>query len=220
MANGTASQGSAPDIGACFNTGLERFKPYMGILIGITLVALLLLIGLGTLTRTSWILGTIASIAVTSPIFLGLMRVYRTAYRGSQPAFNQLFSGFQEYVPVVISGAAYVLIIQFVGLLPRFLGIMGALLSLLLTLAVSGLLVYWPLVYDDGKKEGIDAVLGSKDVAQPFLIQSVVTVFVMGLVGLIGLGVLTGPIAGMGIIHAYETMKGSQGAESPSSASE
>ena len=205
MANGTASQGSAPDVGQCLAIGLERFKPQMGLLVATTLVAALV-IGVGNILPK---IGSLISIAVAGPMSLGLIRCYRDAYRGQNVNFERLFSGFQEFVPALLNNLVATIAIG-----------IGFVLLIVPGLVILGLLAYWPLVLDDGKNQGIEAVMGSKDLTQPFLVQAVITTVVLCLIGglgaiVLGIGVLfTGPIAGIGLIHAYETMRGSQAPQS------
>lgn len=186
-----------PQVGECLSVGWERLQDQMGVLVLIMAVYLIVIFlggGIGA---------GLGGIVLYGPMTLGLFYVHRKAYRGEKVQIEDLFFGFKKFLPAFLNGLLYTIAWG-----------VGFMFCIVPAYFVMGCLAYWPLVLEDGREEGIEALIGSKDLTQPFILQSTLTVFVLTLIGFSGLlfccvGVLlTAPIATMGIIHAYETMKG------------
>ena len=190
--------GKAPEISDCLSVAWKKLQPQIGMLI-----LTYLIFGIITLAA-SVIAKGIAGLIIGGPMLLGLFRVHRDAYHGKQVDVGKLFSGFKDFLPAFLNYLLFAIVT-----------IIGLFLCIVPGIIVSIFLCFWPLLFDDGKREGVDALLASKDLVKPFWLPTVFTVFVLGLIwsaGLLVCGVgilLTGPIAMMGTIRAYETLRGS-----------
>lgn len=192
--------GRAPDIGECLQVGWDRFQKQMVPLILATLIFSVLLVCV-------WLLSIVAffvpMLLLLGPLTHGIWCTYRQAYREEPVSYETLFAGFQVFVPSFLNGLMFAIAVM-----------VGSMLCIIPGYIVMGLAIYWPLTLADGKKSGIDALMASVEVAKPYWVMATVTVFVLNLISSLGsiacgIGLLfTVPIAFIGMIHAFEMMRG------------
>jgi len=85
-------------LGDYFKTGWGLFKQYPGGFVGFCLLNLLIQ---GLLNGFSHV-GAVASIAVTSPLFMGNFIVSAKLLQGQTPEFSDFFAGFQYFLPLLL----------------------------------------------------------------------------------------------------------------------
>lgn len=85
-------------LGEYFKTGWGLFKQYPGGFVGFCLLNLLIQ---GLLNSLSYV-GAVASIAVTSPLFMGNFIVSAKLLQGQTPEFRDFFAGFQYFLPLLL----------------------------------------------------------------------------------------------------------------------
>jgi uncharacterized membrane protein len=81
-----------------FKTGWGLFKQYPTGFVGFCLLNLLIQ---GLLNSLSYV-GTVASFAVTSPLFMGNFIVSAKLLQGQTPEFRDFFAGFQYFLPLLL----------------------------------------------------------------------------------------------------------------------
>jgi uncharacterized membrane protein len=85
-------------LGEYFKTGWGLFKQYPGGFVGFCLLNLLIQ---GLLNSLSYV-GAVASIAITSPLFMGNFIVSAKLLQGQAPEFRDFFAGFQYFLPLLL----------------------------------------------------------------------------------------------------------------------
>jgi uncharacterized membrane protein len=81
-----------------FKTGWGLFKQYPTGFVGFCLLNFLIQ---GLLNSLSYV-GTVASFAVTSPLFMGNFIVSAKLLQGQTPEFRDFFAGFQYFLPLLL----------------------------------------------------------------------------------------------------------------------
>lgn len=163
------------DIGACISTGWETFKkdPLNHILA-------LVLIG---------VCGSISMGILSGPMMVGYTRMLMREAEGQRISAGDVFKGFDDFVPGLVAALLSSLIIS-VGY--TFLVIPGILLA--------PLLPYTIYFVAAGEKDGIEALKRAFQVLQAQLVPGALCVFVLGIVGALGvLGCCVGLLATMPI---------------------
>jgi hypothetical protein len=90
-------QGSLP-LGDYFKTGWGLFKQYPGGFVGFCLLNLVIQ---GALNGVSYA-GAVASVAITSPLFMGNFIVSAKLLQGQTPEFRDFFAGFPYFLPLLL----------------------------------------------------------------------------------------------------------------------
>ena len=85
-------------LGDYFKTGWGLFKQYPGGFVGFCLLNLLIQ---GVLNSLSYV-GAVASVAVTSPLFMGNFIVSAKLLQGQTPEFRDFFAGFRYFLPLLL----------------------------------------------------------------------------------------------------------------------
>lgn len=85
-------------LGDYFKTGWGLFKQYPGGFVGFCLINLLIQ---GVLNSLSYV-GAVASVAVTSPLFMGNFIVSAKLLQGQTPEFRDFFAGFRYFLPLLL----------------------------------------------------------------------------------------------------------------------
>jgi len=91
------TQESLP-LGDYFKTGWGLFKQYPGGFVGFCLLNLVIQ---GALNGISYA-GVVASVAITSPLFMGNFIVSAKLLQGQTPEFRDFFAGFQYFLPLLL----------------------------------------------------------------------------------------------------------------------
>jgi uncharacterized membrane protein len=85
-------------LGEYFKTGWGLFKQYPGGFVGFCLLNLLIQ---GLLNGITYV-GAVASVAITSPLFMGNFIVSAKLLQGQTPEFRDFFAGFQYFLPLLL----------------------------------------------------------------------------------------------------------------------
>ena len=85
-------------LGDYFKTGWGLFKQYPGGFVGFCLLNLVIQVALNAIP----FVGPVASLAVTSPLFMGNFIVSAKLLQGQTPEFRDFFAGFQYYLPLLL----------------------------------------------------------------------------------------------------------------------
>jgi len=128
-------------LGDYFKTGWGLFKQYPGGFVGFCLINLLIQ---GVLNSLSYV-GAVASVAVTSPLFMGNFIVSAKLLQGQTPEFRDFFAGFRYFLPLLLLSLIAGLFIGIGTLLLIIPGIYLAVAYLFASyLVVDRRLDFWP----------------------------------------------------------------------------
>ncbi|MCC7415830.1 MAG: DUF4339 domain-containing protein [Acidobacteria bacterium] len=197
---GLAAEPPALDAGRCVARGWTLVRDHPLILIGSTIVAWSLMLGIAYLPRPFYLLGSV----VNGPLLGGLYAIHLGCIRGLAVRPDDLFSGFRmAFVPLVLA-----------GLLCGALTTIGLLLFVVpgIYLLVCFMFVI-PLVMDK-RLEPWAALKVSRAVVHRQWWTAFALLLIVALVALAGLlafgiGVLVaGPVATAALMYAYEDLFG------------
>ena len=128
-------------LGDYFKTGWGLFKQYPGGFVGFCLLNFLIQ---GLLHGTSYV-GAVASVAITSPLFMGNFIVSAKLLQGQTPEFRDFFGGFQYFLPLLLLSLVAGLFIGIGTLLLIIPGVYLAVAYLFASyLVVDRRLDFWP----------------------------------------------------------------------------
>ncbi|KXK38202.1 MAG: DUF975 family protein [Saprospiraceae bacterium] len=148
--------------------------------------------------------GSIISIIIGGPIMLGVASFYLSIARGEQAEINQLFSGFNRFVPAFIT---YVMV---------FLIIMGGMILLIIpgVIAALGLAMTFYIMRDDEHISGLNAIKKSWAMMDGYKMKLfILTLIFLGLgilcILTLGIGFLfLGPFAEVCLAKFYDDING------------
>ena len=179
---------AAPEIGACVSAGVEGFKKNMVLHIVCGLIIA--------------VVGGFTGGILTGPLMVGYMRMIKSEDEGGKPEIGDIFKGFDDFVPALLS----VLLSSIAVSIGMFLCIIPG----LLILALIPCSAY--LVAVGGEKDGVNAIKRAWEVVKANLVPSALCTLVLGLIGsvgsiLCGVGILlTLPICYIGMYHMAKKM--------------
>jgi uncharacterized membrane protein len=173
---------AAPDIGACVSAGFNGLKNNP-----VNHIVAVVLVG---------IIGNISFGLLAGPMMVGYMRMIKIEEEGGKAEIGDVFKGFDDFVPALLSGLLSGIIIG--------IGFMLCILPGLLIIALAPTAGYLVAV---GEKDGINALKRAWEAVKANLIGSCLCALVLGILGslgaiLCGIGIfLTLPIAFIGMYH-------------------
>jgi hypothetical protein len=191
-------------LGDYFKTGWGLFMQYPGGFVGFCLLNLLIQ---GLLHGLSYI-GAVASIVITSPLFMGNFIVSAKLLQGKTPEFRDFFAGFQYVLPLLLLSVVAGLSIGIGSLLLIIPGVYLAVAYLFASyLVVDRRLDFWP------------AMELSRRTINPrwfAFFAFMLLVALMNLAGIVALGVgllVTIPLSFCTVAAAYKDIFGLQSQE-------
>jgi hypothetical protein len=173
---------AAPDIGTCISAGISGFKKDV-----LTHVIAVLLVG---------IIGNISFGILAGPMMVGYMRMIKIEDEGGKAEIADVFKGFDDFVPALLS--------VLVGGLLVAVGFMLCIIPGLLIMALVPTAAYLVAV---GEKDGVRALKRAWQAVKENLVGSFLCTLILIIIGslgaiLCGIGILiTLPITFIGLYH-------------------
>lgn len=171
---------AAPDIGACVSAGIAGFKKNpLNHIVATLLVVVISGVGFGLLT---------------GPMLVGYMRMIQAEAEGTSGGIGDVFKGFDDFVPALLSVLLASLVVS-----------IGFMLCVLPGLLIMPLVPIAAYLVATGEKDGIQALSRAWSILKANLVGAALCMLILGILGnlgfiLCGIGaLLTLPIAFIGI---------------------
>lgn len=178
---------AAPSIGSCLSAGIDGLKNNL-----VTHVVATVLLA---------IVNGVSFGLLYGPLHVGYMKMAKIEDEGGQAQVGDLFKGFDDFVPALVSGL--------IGMVIVSIGFMACIIPGILLMPIMSLSAYFVAM---GEKDGVEAIKRAWAVWKENIVASCLTALVLTIVGsigslLCGVGVfLTLPIAFIGMYHMAKQM--------------